>query len=307
MSHSSTSEKKLATILLSYQQQIENEIKKNLNHFTPDNTLKEACHYALLNGGKRFRPSLVLMIANALGQGANVTEAALAIEYFHTASLVADDLPCMDDDDERRNVPSTHKVFGEGLALLVTYCLIAEGYRCLAANAETLRHANLPHSTRSDRICTLALESAGINTGLAGATGGQFLDICPPKPLTLNIAKDIIHKKTTTLFEVSFVLGWLYGGGDLASLDAVKAMASHYGMAFQIADDLDDIKQDAINGREINIAALVGKNEAYVIFHEEMANFKRKAEKLGIYSSEIAALAELLLERAARFHASQQI
>jgi geranylgeranyl diphosphate synthase type II len=207
----------------------------------------------------------------------------------------------MDDDDERRNKPSAHKVFGEAMALLITYSLIAEGYRCIAANAETVRKANLYHSADSDRICTLALENAGLNTGLAGATGGQFLDIFPPTPLSLEAAKEIIHKKTSTLFEVSFVFGWLYGGGDIHALDDVKTMAAHYGLAFQIADDLDDIEQDAAHGRDINIATLVGHEKAYVMFHEEMARFTEYAEKLGINNASIRCLAELLKERAASF------
>ena len=72
------------------------------------------------------------MVADGLKQGCDVTSAALAIEYFHTASLIADDLPCMDDDDTRRNRPSVHKVYGEATALLASYALIAAGYGAIA-------------------------------------------------------------------------------------------------------------------------------------------------------------------------------
>jgi geranylgeranyl diphosphate synthase type II len=183
MNSCDTSTNTLETLLKPYLLQIEKAIQENIETLGAEHHLKKACLYSLLNGGKRYRPALVLMIGDAIGTGADISLAALAIEYFHTASLVVDDLPCMDDDDERRNRPSTHKIYGETMALLVSYALIAEGYRCLAQNAKQLEKGPWTHSKNSDKICTLALECAGYNTGLLGATGGQYLDIFPPRPL----------------------------------------------------------------------------------------------------------------------------
>jgi len=81
---------------------IEQEIARSILSFGEKTKLRDACEYALTNGGKRFRPLIVLLIAEGLGKGLNVSEAALSVEFFHTASLIADDLPCMDNDDERR-------------------------------------------------------------------------------------------------------------------------------------------------------------------------------------------------------------
>lgn len=293
----------LNTILKPYLARIEKAIHTNIAHLGENHLLKQACVYALLNGGKRFRPALVLMIGEALGIGADLSLAALAIEYFHTASLVVDDLPCMDDDDERRNHPSTHKIYGETMALLVSYALIAEGYRCLSQNAELLKQGNWPHSKDSDRICTLALENAGYNTGLMGATGGQYLDIFPPD-LSLETVREVIHKKTTSLFEISFVFGWLYGGGAARQLDAVKKAASHFGMAFQVADDLGDMVQDAANERKINIAALFGKEEAFRIFQEEIQAFQEEAHSLNLLTPNIKGITRLLKDKAAQNYAS---
>src|SRR5689334_6324109 len=108
----SSSKAELAELLQYYQQRVEEKIREQLPSLGGSGELRAACEYALLNGGKRFRPALVYMVANALGKGQDISAAALAIEYFHTASLVADDLPCMDNDDERRNRPSVHKVYG---------------------------------------------------------------------------------------------------------------------------------------------------------------------------------------------------
>lgn len=286
----------ISRLLHSHQLVIEEKIRESLPFLSAKTKLRDACEYALVNGGKRFRPALVLMIAKALGNVADASQAALAIEFFHTASLVADDLPCMDDDDERRNKPSVHKVYGEAIALLVSYALIAAGYECLAKNADAIKKAKHTFSDRSDRLCVLALENVTYNTGLSGATGGQFLDIFPPD-LSLKTLREIIHKKTVSLFEISFVLGWLFGGGDLEKLSLVKQAAFHFGMAFQIADDLEDVEQDAKNGRKVNLAGVFGVEDAEKMFHEEIGLFLKTLQQINLYCPELLALAELLVAK----------
>lgn len=268
--------------LKTYKERIEAKLKEKIpslsNH---KNTLWKACEYALMNGGKRFRPALVYMIADALGNKSDVSEAALAVEYFHTASLIADDLPCMDDDDERRERPSLHKVHGETVALLASYALIAAGYESLSKNAEEIRKSELPFAADSDRICVLALENATYNTGLFGATGGQYLDIFP-LDFSLKSVRDAIHLKTISLFEISFVLGWLYGGGKINLLEKVKKAAYHFGMAFQIADDIGDVDQDKAKGRKVSIALVAGLDAAKEMFYEESKRFLEEIGHLGI-------------------------
>ncbi|MFQ5729498.1 MAG: polyprenyl synthetase family protein, partial [Waddliaceae bacterium] len=252
-----------------------------------------ACEYALMVGGKRFRPCLVLMMAKALGQGADATFAALSVEFFHTASLVADDMPSMDDDEQRRGAPSVHKKFGEPEALLASYALIAAGYECIAKNAEEVKISGFPFSDQADRLCLLALENAVYSTGLKGATGGQFLDISPPD-LSLTGLRDIIHKKTSSLFEISFVFGWLFGGGDPQRLALVKQAASHFGMAFQIADDLGDMEQDLKNKRLVNMANVFGEDAARQMFHEEHDRFLLRINALGVRTKELEEAVSLL-------------
>jgi len=283
MTSSSCFAEEIAKVLYPYKNCIEHEIKANISSFGSKTKLRDACEYALMNGGKRFRPALVLIVAEALGHNVDVKNAALAVEFFHTASLIADDLPCMDNDDERRNQPSAHKAYGETTALLASYALIAAGYECLAKNAAIIKKASLPFSIKSDYLCVLALENATYNTGLCGATGGQFLDIFPPE-LSINTLRDIIHKKTVSLFEISFVFGWLFGGGEVALLNKVKEAASHFGMAFQIADDLEDLAQDAKNGRKVNMAAVCGEKAAVDMFHEEIRQLKHTLKELHLNS-----------------------
>lgn len=282
-----------ANVFKHYQERVESKIIEKVKLFPQTGILKKACEYALLNGGKRFRPTLVFMIAEALNQNRDVTSAALAIEYFHTASLIADDLPCMDDDDERRNKPTVHKIYGEAIALLTSYALIAEGYGAIAA---CLPHNDLKNPNKAaegSKIIVLALENAAFNTGLSGATGGQFLDISPPD-LSMNTLREVIHKKTTSLFEIAFVFGWLFGGGDLQALSRVKACASHFGMAFQVADDLGDVEQDLKNGRKINMAGVFGIETAKHIFFEEIASYRSALIDLQIDSPALLGLATSL-------------
>lgn len=280
-------------VLNPYKEIIEKKIHDEIRHLGKKSELRDACEYALLSGGKRFRPAIVLMIAKALGYGVDAIESAMGVEFIHTASLIADDLPCMDDDDERRSKPTTHCVFGESIALLATYALISAGYGCIVKNTRCLEGSSHPYANQRDHLCFLALENASENTGLKGITGGQFLDIAPPQ-ISLPLIKKVIEKKSGTLFEISFVFGWLFGGGNPVLLPQVKKCASHFGTAFQIVDDLDDMEQDASHEQNLNIAHLLGKEAAIRLCLEELDRFYETLAPLGLRGSDLELLADSL-------------
>lgn len=287
----SNKKSELANCLSKFQENFELTLSASISSWGKKSVLHDACAYALLNGGKRFRPFLVHLVAEAVHPNAPVAEAALAVEYFHTASLIADDLPCMDNDDLRRAKPSLHKAFDESTALLTSYALISSGYAALTKNAHHLSLMKMPYAQHADAICTLAVENVSFNTGLWGATGGQFFDIFPPD-LSLETIKEVIYKKTVSLFEISFVLGWIYAGGDLQLLAPLKKAAANFGMAFQIADDLGDQEQDLINGRKINVANLIGKDKAVELLHQEIHSYRRQLEILRIDTPGLLNLAD---------------
>ncbi len=276
-----------------HRDRIEQEIAKSILSFGEKTKLRDACEYALTAGGKRFRPLIVILIAEALGNGLNVYESALSVEFFHTASLIADDLPCMDNDDERRDKPSLHKVYGEAIALLASYALITAAFEKIHSNATIMHKAHPPFCHFSDRVCSLALEAATYCAGILGATGGQFLDLFPPNQ-NLDTVKQVIYKKTVTLFQVSFVLGWLFGGGDVSKLEKVKKAAYHFGMAFQTADDLEDMLQDEKKQREMSIARLIGKERALALFDEEMCHLRKDLQDLGILTPSFEKMCDIL-------------
>ncbi|MBS0620331.1 MAG: polyprenyl synthetase family protein [Verrucomicrobia bacterium] len=280
-----------------HRDRIEQEIAKNIYSFGEKTKLRDAIEYAILSGGKRFRPLVVILIAEALGNNLSVYEAALSVEFFHTASLIVDDLPCMDNDDERREKPTLHKVFGESIALLASYALMTAGYDKIYRNALVMQESDSPFSELSDRVCSLALETATRCAGIHGATGGQFLDLFPPNH-NLETIKLAIYKKTVTLFEVSFLFGWLFGGGDLKELEKVKKVAYHFGMAFQTADDLGDMLQDEKKQREMSIARLIGRERALLLFDEEMRQFRKTMQELGILTPSFEKMSDILVKYA---------
>jgi geranylgeranyl diphosphate synthase type II len=281
--------------LKNYQERVELGINESIYLMGPKSPLRDACEYALRNGGKRFRPSIVLMVADAIGKGANAIQAALSIEYLHTASLIADDLPCMDDDDERRGCPSLHKKFNEPIALLASYTLISEGYGAIAKNGQVITKSGLGFAGEADRRSVLALENVVYNTSLLGVVGGQFADLYPPD-LSLNTILEIIHQKTGTLFEASFVLGWLFGGGAIERLPQVKALARHFGIAFQIADDIDDKEQDLKNERKVNVPNLFGLDKALDLLKEHAESYQIILKELHIDSEPLMSLVTPLYE-----------
>jgi geranylgeranyl diphosphate synthase type II len=283
-----------SSFLNSYQFSIEQKIREEILEMGEKNPLRDGCEYVLLSGGKRYRPIVTMMLAKALGFGFDVSCAALTTEFFHTASLVADDLPCMDDDDERRNKPSLHKVYGESMALLVSYALIASGYGLLSKNSELLKKSGLAQQS-CDRLCVLALENATYNTGVFGATGGQFLDVFR-KDNSLTALQEVIQKKTVSLFEIAFVLGWLYGGGAVDRLPEVKKAAFHFGMAFQIVDDIHDREQDLNKENQVNLSILFGEEATREMFNKELNQLQQTFDSLKIDPSEFILLLRFLLK-----------
>lgn len=282
-----------------YRDKIEQEIAKSILGLGEKNKLRDACEYALRSGGKRFRPLLVMLIAEALGNNLNVLEAALSVEFFHTASLIVDDLPCMDNEEERRNQPTIHKIYGESIALLSSYALICAAFEKVNANTELMKQAELPYNQMAETAGMLALKHASRCAGIQGATAGQFFDLFPPN-LSLDMLRQVIYQKTVTLFEVSFLFGWLFGGGEVERIEHVRKSAYHFGMAFQIADDLGDMAQDEKNQREINLAKHIGKDRAFTLFEEELRTFKITLMELGLDTPSFKKMCDMLHQLAVR-------
>lgn len=218
-----------------------------------DSRLHEAMRYAVLSGGKRFRPLLLLSSGAAFGGTVPaLLPFACAVELIHAYSLVHDDLPCMDNDDIRRGKPSCHKAFGEDLALLAGDALLTLAFEVLA---------EAPPGTagfvRKDR----AVAEIGRAAGVRGMIGGQWLDISWTAVGATEASLELlILMKTGALISGAVKAGALMGGADAAGLLAVETYGRNVGLAFQLRDDILDSGRtvEGVSGTRPNAVALFG-------------------------------------------------
>ncbi|MDO9228729.1 MAG: polyprenyl synthetase family protein [Syntrophales bacterium] len=200
----------------------------------------QAIRYSLLAGGKRIRPILCLAAAEAIGGDAKaVLPAACALEMIHTYSLIHDDLPAMDNDDYRRGRPTSHKVFGEGIAILAGDALLTEAFRLLT-NREGM--PDMPPDRLLDVACDIA-EAAGHR----GMVGGQVQDIrAEGEDVGLETLYAIHRRKTGALLRVSIRAGAILAGAGEEALAGLSDYGGKIGLAFQIADDILNVEGDPL-------------------------------------------------------------
>ena len=293
----------------------------------------KAMRYSLFGGGKRIRPAIVLLTADALrgacGDGLGLADPALpsacALECVHTYSLVHDDLPAMDDDDLRRGRPTCHKVFGEAMAILAGDALLTIAFQVLARRSPP------------DLVPALVRELAE-GAGTQGMVGGQVLDmrsesrgpgtsVSLPKTTHLLKAADrrtpsaasawgpgdaellqVIHRwKTAALIRVAARMGAIAARADAEQIEAAGAYGLHLGLAFQVADDVLDVVGTAKDlGKTPGKDAKAGKLTYPAVFG--LAASKTKAREFAETARKalapfpggapaLAALAELVVTR----------
>lgn len=248
------------------------EYKKIINtHLTdliPDaggeaSELADAMRYSLEVGGKRLRPSLLL--ASCEFAGGSIDEAlpyALALEYIHTYSLIHDDLPAMDNDDLRRGKPTSHKVFGEAIAILAGDGLLSTAAEIVTGSP--LKYCDDPAKIRNHVRAAHEIMS---RAGATGMIAGQVADIKGEKLVpTPELIEFIELHKTADLITAPVRAGLMLAGSDDDMLEMFTVYARNIGVAFQILDDILDIEGDeALLGKTLGKDAEQGKcNYAYV-------------------------------------------
>jgi geranylgeranyl diphosphate synthase type II len=201
----------------------------------PD-VLRESMKYSLLAGGKRLRPVLAMASYEACGgKGSDIVLGASALEVIHTYSLIHDDLPAMDDDDLRRGRPTNHKVYGEAVAILAGDGLLTEAFLMLLANEGPVKRDNIMD----------ALKELAVAAGPAGMVGGQVMDILSENAEPDAETLDYIHRhKTGALIRASVRMGAMLAGALGEKLDLLTRYGECLGLAFQIVDDILDVKGD---------------------------------------------------------------
>lgn len=201
--------------------------------------LLESMKYSLLGGGKRFRPALALLIGEMYEVPfEKIIPFAAAVELVHTYSLIHDDLPCMDNDDIRRGLPTNHKVYGEGFALLSGDSLLTEAFSIVAESYKE-------NSFLAIQLIQLLSKASGIR----GMVGGQALDLRGPKDINPDDLKLLHELKTGALIQAAAVGAALISEADESEVENIKSFGLNLGLAFQIADDILDYQEKAQEGR----------------------------------------------------------
>ena len=278
-------------------QQLQQDVALHLTQLiekrASDARLKEAMLYAVQSGGKRIRPLLTLAIG---ASGTSTNEATLdlacALEMIHTYSLIHDDLPGMDDDELRRGRPTLHKAFDEATAILAGDALLTLAFE-VAANA------NLEANQLVEAVKILSTAS-----GMSGMISGQMKDIASEEAtITLEEMKEIHREKTGELLLAAVRLGNLFVL-DSKMKEAFVSYATHFGLAFQIQNDLQDVcwtseQTGKETGKDSELSkntypSLLGVEGAKEALASEISSCKRALEEVAFTSENQQKLALLI-------------
>lgn len=260
--------------------------------------IKEYIFYAI-DGGKRLRPIIILSICNTLTNDLNRgLKIAIAVELIHSVSLMIDDLPCMDNDIKRRGKDSFHIKFTEIDTNIVSSIMINLAIKMINDNFDEYK---------MDNNIFYVIKNISFNLGIFGLTGGQALDLSPldDKIKFKNDKKNIellFHMKTTSLFQVCFISGYLICkkfDNDIYNL--LIDTSKNFGLCFQIYDDFQDIEQDMNRANknliDPNYVNNFGIHESNKVFNDNMNQFINNMKKLNLLSNEIIEISKKLLNK----------
>jgi len=262
--------------------------------------LGDAMRYAVLDGGKRLRPLLVLAASEAVGGNkAAALRAACATELIHAYSLVHDDLPCMDNDVLRRGKPTVHVKFGEADALLAGDALQALAFELLTPEGD-----EIPAATQA-LLCRLLARAAGSQ----GMAGGQAIDLASVG-IALNEAqlREMHRLKTGALLQGSVEMGAACGTVSAAALAALRDYGAAIGLAFQVVDDILDVTADSQTlgktaGKDAaadkpTYVSLLGLDGARAQARQLLADALAALERSGLtHTAALRALAHMVVDR----------
>lgn len=259
--------------------------------------LRDAIRHSLLAPGKRLRPLLTLMATEACGSEIEAAlPAACAVEMVHAYSLIHDDLPAMDDDDLRRGLPTCHKVFGEGNAILAGDALLARAFEIVATDIRP---------EVAGQCCGLLAYAAGASQ----LVGGQVDDLAAEQQDGggLNELEAIHRRKTGAMLVVSLQLGGVIADANEQQLQALEQYGRSLGLAFQVVDDLLDFDgdeeqlgkrtgKDADRGK-LTYPVLLGVEASKQRATELVEEASSAASVFGERSGQLVTLAKFVLER----------
>lgn len=239
-----------------------------------DTVILGAMRYVVLAGGKRIRPLALLLLADALGSPAErILDIACGVEFIHAASLVLDDLPCMDDAQLRRSQPAVHVEFGEDVAVLVAIALLGKAWELVAAST---------HLGASRQVELVSILSRAV--GAQGLVQGQYRDIRDGTARrSLAEVEGANDQKTGALFSAVFEMAACACGASPAQRELLLAASRDFARAFQVQDDLHDFescssqtgKDSAKDVGKSTAVALLGPASARALVHDHLLQAER--------------------------------
>lgn len=234
----------------------------------------DAMSYSIMAGGKRLRPVIALAVCDMMGGCLDdALRFGVAIEHIHTYSLIHDDLPCMDNDDLRRGMPTCHKKFGEATALLAGDGLLTGAFEYLSDLSQ--------YKSATPETVIKVISQIATAAGCAGMIGGQVVDLeCEGREdITLDVLDYLHCRKTGALIRVSAVSGALAANASDEDIAVIADFAEMLGLAFQIQDDiLDCIGDESVLGKPIGSDAENGKTTYATLLG--FANARKKADEI---------------------------
>lgn len=268
---------------------------------TPPENIHRAMRYSLFAGGKRMRPILCIAAANCVAESpAGVESAACALELVHTYSLIHDDLPALDNDDLRRGRPTSHKVFGEAMAILAGDALLTLAF-------EVLSKLDSVHDTKKVGLIRELSTASGTAGGMIG---GQVHDIEGEGQIPTAALLECIHRaKTGALLRASVRMGATYAGATSSQYESLSGFGEHIGLAFQIVDDILDVTQSSealgkTAGKDaaqhkITFPAVYGLEASAAMAERERLAAHASLAPFGSRADHLRELADLIVQRTA--------
>jgi geranylgeranyl diphosphate synthase type II len=230
----------------------------------------------IFEGGKRLRPMICLAIGQNFNQyGNEILEIGMAIEMIHNASLIIDDMPCMDNDEYRRGILTVHAKYGQDVAIQTALKLVFNALNKIYTSIGSLPN-RMKKLSDANRIIYQ-------NIGREGLPLGQYIDLGFLKNPRFSIQnqKNLIFKKTTTLFNMSFLLSYIVFEEDANKIAMMEKASKWFGLAFQLYDDFLDITQDA-SANTPNFINQIGKTEAHELFTKCITKCSNYLRHLGL-------------------------
>lgn len=285
--------------LVSRQKMIDAALRRYLpNPTVKPHTIHKAMRYSVFAGGKRLRP--ILCLASAESCGGDVSGAlplACAVECIHTYTLIHDDLPCMDDDDLRRGMPTSHKVFGEGIAVLAGDALLTFAFE-LAAKAPGWQRYSVGE----------IIQELAVAVGSRKLIAGQVVDLeSEGKRVSLPVVRFIHESKTAALLRATIRLGAMSANASPARLECLSKFGMALGLAFQVIDDILDVTQSSETlgksagkdaaAEKATYPAVVGLEESRKAARRLTEEAHRSLQAFGRKSDVLHGIADYLLDR----------